>query len=294
MRVKKTKRNAEFWRSGLDNNASFIMYYDRLCELSMSMFKWEGLPDEIDERFLELALFTDGYALFFKEEDIGYAALRCMIGGPFNVYNIPTRRTAYAANGFNAVRDNTDSVIIYNNMIHTNSLLDVEMFAKRLALLDRSIDVNTSAQRTPVLIRCDETERLSLKNLYMKYEGNEPFIFGDKALRKDSLEVLKTDAPYVADKLYSLKTQIWNEILTYLGISNINIQKKERLITDEVTRNQGGVVASRYSRLNARRQACEQINKMFGLNVRCDFREDFNLAEDVENETLEETRGDTE
>ena len=97
---------------------------------------------------------------------------------------------------------------------------------------------------------------------------------------------MKTDAPYVADKLYTLKTQIWNEALTYLGISNINITKKERLITDEVTRNQGGTIASRYSRLQARRDACEQINKMFGLEIWCDYREDYQEITDA-NDTVE-------
>lgn len=274
------KKNREFWQSGLDNNASYQMYFNRLCELSMSMFEWKNLPDTIDERFLELALFTDGFALFFEEDGIGYLALRCMIGGRLDVYNIPIDRTAYASNGFNAYRDKTNSVIIYNNLIRTNSMLDVEMFAKRLALLDRAVDVNTNAQKTPVLIRCDETERLTMKNLYMQYDGNEPFIFADKGLRKDALEVLRTDAPFVADKLFTLKVQMWNECLTYLGISNVNMQKKERMISDEVIRNQGGVIASRYARLNARRQACEEINRMFGLDIECNFREDYREADD--------------
>ena len=113
----------------------------------------------------------------------------------------------------------------------------------------------------------------------MQYEGNEPFIFGTKDLDTTGLSVLKTDAPYVADKLYQLKTQIWNEALTYLGISNLNVQKKERLVSDEVMRNMGGVIASRYSRLNARRQACEQINEMFGLNIEVDYREDYREAD---------------
>ena len=119
-----------------------------------------------------------------------------------------------------------------------------------------------------------------MKNLYKQYEGNEPFIFGNKALNTKGLSVLKTDAPYVADKLYQLKTQIWNEALTYLGISNTNIVKKERMISDEVTRNMGGVIASRYSRLEARRQAAEQINKMFGTNIEVDYREDFRELDD--------------
>ena len=154
-------------------------------------------------------------------------------------------------------------------------MLDVQMFAKRLYNLDRAIDVNANAQKTPILLLCDESEKLTLENIYKEYDGNKPVIKGIKGLNPNALQVLKTDAPYVADKLYTLKTQIWNEALTYLGISNINITKKERLITDEVTRNQGGTIASRYSRLQARRDACEQINKMFGLEIWCDYREDY-------------------
>ena len=125
-----------------------------------------------------------------------------------------------------------------------------------------------------------------MQNLYMQYDGNMPFIFADKSLNTNQLQAIKTDAPYVADKLYQLKTQIWNEALTYLGISNINVQKKERLITDEVTRNQGGTIASRYSRLNARRDACKQINAMFGLDVWCDYREDYQAITD-DNDTVD-------
>lgn len=244
------------------------------------MFEWINLPDTVDPRFLELALFGDGMAIFFEDEDIGYLALRTMIGGHLDVYNIPFYRTAYASNGYNRKLDPDNSVIIFNNALRTNSRLDVEMYSKRLYNLDRAIDVNANAQKTPILIKCDEKQRLTLKNLYKQYDGNEPVIMGDDALNANSLTVLKTDAPYVADRLYQLKTQLWNEAMTYLGISNINVQKKERMISDEVMRNMGGTIASRYSRLNARRQACEQINRMFGLNIDCQFREDYREADD--------------
>jgi len=276
------KRDREFWESADLNNASYIQYYDRLTELSISMFEWRNLPDTIDPRFLELTLFANGMAVFFKDEVEGYLALQCAISGPLNVYRIPIRRRAYAVNGYNRELDDTNSIIIYNNMLHKNSMLDVRMFARELYNLDRAISVNANAQKTPILIRCDENQRLTLENLYMDYDGNKPVIYGDKGLNPNALSVLKTDAPYVADKLYTLKTQKWNEALTYLGISNVNITKRERLITDEVTRNQGGTIASRYSRLQSRRMACEQINKMFGLNVQCDYREDFQELVDTE------------
>lgn len=279
--MSRRKRDREFWESADLNNAAYIQYYDRLTELSISMFEWRNLPDTVDPRFLELTLFANGMAVFFKEED-DYLALQCAISGPLDVYRIPVRRRAYAVNGFNRELDNKNSVIIYNNMLHKNSMLDVRMFARDLYNLDRAISVNANAQKTPILIRCAENERLSLENVYMNYDGNKPVIFADKQLNPNALTVLKTDAPYVADKLYALKTQKWNEALTYLGISNVNITKRERLITDEVTRNQGGTIASRYSRLESRRQACKQINKMFGLDIQCDYREDYQEIVDAE------------
>ena len=282
------KRDTQFGESAYMNNRTYMQYYNRLTELALSMFEWKNLPKTVDQRFLEMCLYSDGMCVFFEDEVLGYLGLRCMIGGRLNVYQIPTDRKAYASNGYQKNLDGTNSVIIFNNYLHTNSMLDVEMFSKRLYNLDRAIDVNANAQKTPVLIQCDESQRLTMLNLYKKYEGNEPFIFGSKGLDANGIKVLQTGAPYVADKLYELKTQIWNEALTYLGISNINVVKKERMITDEVTRNQGGTVASRYSRLESRRQACKQINEMFGLDIWVDYREDFQDIQEQQNENEEE------
>lgn len=269
------QKNQEFWQSARLNNWNYQQYFNRLVELSISMFEWKNLPVTVDPRFLELILFSDGMAVFFQDEEIGSVALRTMIGGELNIYQIPTIREAYASNGFHRTLDESNSVIIFNNMLHTNSILEVENFAQRIYNLDRIMDVNANAQKTPVLISCDESQRLTLKNLYMQYDGNAPVIYADKNLTPNALKVISTGAPYVCDKLYDLKTRIWNEALTYLGISNNNIVKRERLVTDEVINNQGGTIASRYSRLEARRQACKQINDMFGLNIWCDYREDF-------------------
>ena len=283
------RKDLGFVESAYMNNRTYQQYYNRLTELALSMFEWQNLPSTIDARFLEMCLYKDGQAIFFKDEVLGYLGLQCAIGGQLNVYRIPINRRAYAVNGYQKQLNENDSVIIYNNYIRTNSMLGVEMFSKRLYNLDRAIDVNANAQKTPVLIQCDENQRMIMKNLYKQYEGNEPFIFGAKGLDANALKVLQTGAPYVADKLYELKTQLWNEALTYLGISNINTVKKERMISDEVARNQGGVVASRYSRLEARRQACKQINEMFGLDIWVDYREDFqDIAEEQNNNEEEE------
>lgn len=280
--MSRRRKDLQFCESALLNNRTYLQYYNRLTEMALSMFEWKNLPDSVDARFLEMALFNDGKAVFFEDEVLGCLCLQCRIGGKLNVYRVPTERTAYATNGYNKDLNEANSVIIYNNYLRTNSKLDVEMFAQRLYNLDRAIDVNANAQKTPVLITCDETQRLTMKNLYKQFEGNEPFIFGNKALNKDGLSVLRTDAPYVADKLYELKSNIWNEALTYLGISNANISKRERLIKDEVTRSLGGTFACRYSRLESRRQAVEKINDMFNLNIVVNYRDGYGEDEELE------------
>ena len=276
------RRRTEFDESLTMNNFTWRQYFNRLRELSMVTFKWNNATATIDIRFLEKTLFYNGSCIFFKDNELSlkegvkgsYLALPSSNYGKWNVYDIPEDRTAYATNGYQNQLNDTNSVIIYNNYLRTGSRLDVEMFAKRLYNIDRAIDVNANAQKTPILLLCDENERLSYINLYKEYDGNAPVIKGTRGLDLEGFQVLKTDAPYVADKLYELKTQIWNEALTYLGITNVSFQKKERMVTDEVSRMLGGTFASRYSRLLARQKACEQINDMFGLNMSVEYRDE--------------------
>lgn len=279
--MRNRKRGHDFFgESAKLNNLTYTQYVNRLTELSISMFKWDGLPDTVDERYLELHLFLNGSMVYFKDDVIGDLCLDCMPHGQLDVYGNPILRRAYSGyNNYNKLLKYTDSVIIWNNLMRTNSVLDVQMFARRLYNLDRIIDVNANAQKTPVLVQGTEKQRLTLLNVYKEYDGNSPVIFGDTNIDLNSLKVLQTGAPYVSDKLYELKTQIWNEALTYLGISNVSFQKKERLISDEVMRSQGGTVASRYSRLTARQKAAKEINKMFGTNISVDYREDFQVPD---------------
>ena len=267
-------RDSAFNNSAFLNNATFNYYFRRLEELSLSVFEWKGLPVSIDTRFMESALFWLGQAVFYFDEDLlDFVALRCAASGNFNVYGIPVRRRAYGYNNYQKEVTINDSVIIYNNETRTNSIDTCRLYAWKLANIARAMDVNVNAQKTPLLIKGSESQMLTMKNVYMKYDGNQPVLFADKDLDLSGFTVLKTDAPFVAPALKELHDAVWNEALTYLGICNVNIQKRARLITDEVLRSQGGTIASRYSRLNARQRACDEINAMFGLNVSCEFRE---------------------
>lgn len=288
-----SKTNRANRRTNSINQSTYIMYFNRLKELAVNAFKWEGLPPTVDYRFLELVLFELGYCLYFNDEVIGNLALTCTIGGQLDVYRIPIYRRAYATNGYNRQCSKKDSVLIFNNFLHTPSSLVIEEYARRLTEIQRAIDININAQKTPVAILSSEKQRLTMKNLYQQYDGNEPFIFGDKDLDLDGIKVINTQAPAVFQQLQIQKNQVWNEALTYLGIENANADKKERMTVNEVGSNYGNVEAERYTRLMARRQACEQINAMFGTDITVRYNSDLetmlNLPnmgktiEDVEN-----------
>ena len=271
------RKRTLFGESALENNATYLTYYQRLLELSVSMFEWKNLPSTVDSRYIELMLFEKGCVVYFDDEAIGNLCLDCINQGQFDVYGYPKNRRAYSTyNQYNRELSENNSVIIWNNLLRTNSQLAVKMFAKRLYNLDRVIDININSQKTPVAILATPQQRLTMKNLYKEYDGNAPFIFGDKNLDLNGIKAISTGAPYVADSIYNLKVQIWNEALTYLGISNVNTTKKERLISDEVQRNLGGTIASRYSRLQARQDAVKKINEMFGTHIEVIYRDDIN------------------
>lgn len=268
------KPNRE-WEAKKLNDDTFLDYFYRLQEIAINMFEWCNLPETVDERFLELTLCENGYAVYFNDENIGDLALTCMIGGELDVYRIPIKRRAYANNRYNKELTNNNSVLIFNNYLHTPSMMTILLYARRLTEIERTIEVNVKAQKTPVAILADEAQVLTMKNIYGKYAGNEPVIIGAKNLDLKSIQSINTQAPFVSDKLNILKRQIWNEAMTIFGVENANSEKKERLVSDEVLSNLGGVQAQRYVMLNSRRQAAKKINKMFGTNIEVNFRQDY-------------------
>lgn len=300
------KGDYQFWESANANSIAQQYYLSRLSELAMSMFKWKELPDSVDPRFLEYTLFYEGAAVFFKDNDLTernlskneqeeggtYLALQVVLGGDLNVYRVPNNRKAYAVNTYNKQLTVEDSVIIWNNMIRLPEYGRMMFYAEKLAQIDRAIDVNVKGQRFPIAILCDESQRLTMKQVYKQYDGNEPFIFGDKSLDLSGIQVINTGSPYVADKLQQLKNNIWAEAMMCLGIPNSPSEKKERLVANEAKVSQGGTLASRSSRLEMRKRACDEINKMFGLAIDVEYNQDLDMStEDGDSSEQEESEG---
>ena len=252
------------------NDNTYIDYLDRLKLIAISLFEWKGL-DEIAgygaSRFMELALYENGRACFYKDNEIGFKVFRANPNDKFNVYMLPDKIMAWSL-GYSKTINFDECVFVMNNLLMKPTFETLQLMAYRLYETERTIDINLIAQKTPVLIEGDTKTILTLKNVYMQYSGNTPFIFGNKQFDiSNKLNVLKTDAPYLIDKLELHKHEIWNECMTYLGINNANTDKKERLITDEVDSNNDLINYYLNCFYKTRKEACDLINKKYSLNI---------------------------
>lgn len=263
------------------NDLTFTDYYYRIMLLARSVFRWKNLPADMDERWIEKFLFKDGACVFYRNSKLGIMVSQCNPSGELNNYEEPTSVTPVGIElEAEELKPGKDCVIIRNNDEMIPTSFPVQLFAYRLAEISRTIDINVNAQKTPVLVVTSEKQKLTLKNIYSQWNGFEPVIYGDKSLEApELLRVLKTDAPIVFPELQIQKQKIWNECLTFLGINNANTEKRERLITDEVAANNNHIDLSADVLLKSRQKAAEQINKLFGLNISVELREDIDPEE---------------
>ena len=275
-RNKKTKaNNREFIDTAYVNDQTYYDYLYRLKKIATSMFEWVNLPSSMNSRYIEETLYYLGTAALLWDDNYGFINTKCASAGEINIYGLPTKVNCYSYGyqdmrmlytGLNKTKDNKECIMVMNTWDRTPTCSTLELFALRLYEAERTCDVNIKAQKTPVMLVVNDTQRLTMKNLYSQYDGNEPFIFGDKdSLSADTLKAIRTEAPYIADKLMEYKKQIWNEALTFLGINNLSLEKKERLITDEASSNNEVINMNLQSYLVPRKEACKLFNEKFGL-----------------------------
>lgn len=267
------------------NNRVYTNYYYRLMLIAKSLFKWEGLPNGINEKWIEKFLFSDGGCIFFKDPTLGYMVTKFATSGKLNWYDEPTQVRAYATDYISTEHENNvDCVIIRNNDDMIPTFPTIQLYAHDLTNIKRTIDTNITAMKIPFIITCSDKQRISFKQVMKQKNDNEPVIYGDKNLDTTEIKVLKTDTPIVFDKLQIQKNNVWNECMTFLGINNANTDKRERLVDDEVQANNQLIQVNSDVMLKAREEACKRINDMFGLNISVRRRTPLEMADIHENE----------
>lgn len=265
------------------NNRTYTDYFYRLMLIARSLFKWEGLPNGIDEKWIEKYLFYEGTCVFYKDPNLGYMVTKWSTQGTLNAYDEPTTIRPYATNTMELnngelLDNNENCVIIRNNDDMIPTFPTIQLYSADLTNIKRTIDTNISVQKTPTVVTCTDKQKLTFKQAIKQRDENEPVIYGDKNIDINSINVLNTSAPIVFDKLQIQKNNIWNECMTFLGINNANTDKRERLVDDEVQANNQLIKANEDVMLKAREKACELINNMFGLNISVKRRTDLKMA----------------
>ena len=265
----------DFTKAETLNNRTLQDYWRRLADLSLSVFKWEGLPETVNVRFLEQTLFTHGMAGFAYDFNMGaWVALPVAPAGSLTIYNEFTRYALYGV-GYREEFPASDLVLIRNNPSETPTQNAIDMFAWRLYIRERAADVNILMQKFPGIVLTTDEKRLTLQNIMMKYDGNVPLVFGNKDnITLDEFKHINFNVPYMADKIRRDIHEIWNEALTFLGIENSNTDKRERLNTAVVE--SGNAASGMFSevQLATRQKAAEDITKLLGQTVTVSRRDE--------------------
>lgn len=271
----------------LENNKTYISYFNRFMLMSKNMFVWSNLPPGVTQRTIENALIFNGFAGFGYDDTIGYVGL----GGTYSKLNIndePLNFMLISKNGYSKTFTSENCVPIFNNDIRQPLINDIELYAERLYNIQRTIDLNIISLRKPVIISSNDDTRLSQNNIIAEYEAFTPFIFLKKTKENllTNFEVINLNQNYNLDKLTLLKHDVWNEACTFFGLANSNTDKKERLVEAEATSNNEQINMFREIMLQSRRLAVKQINEKFGLNIKVEFNT--NVSEEIENDKIDE------
>lgn len=259
------------------NIKTYNDFLGRLSRIAMSMFEWENLPDSVDGQFIEWCLFNYGMcALLYYEDYGGFIATQCATMGNLNIYWKPISLECYGIDNLNLIRDvyngladpkdkNQECVLVENMLNRVPTFPTLELYAMRLAEVQRSEDVNIKQQKFPLYIQTDSRQLLTVQNTYDQYSGNAPVIIADKAgVDPNDLKSVNTETPFVADKLQQYRLKIFNEALSFLGVNNLN-EKKERQLTSEVEKNNEEVNLNLQAFLSFRQKAARQFNKKYGF-----------------------------
>lgn len=255
------------------------MYWRVLTELSLNRFKWTGLPDTVDERFLELSLMRHGGALFFwyDHESVGgrYLVQQFIGVGRPNHYDNPTKFRVVSDGLIQGEYTAKDAVPVWGNYLRQPDMDIVEVYTSRLTELDTTIDVNTENMRHPRILVYPEEAKMTMAQIDRQFQSGVPAIKVSTSV--DPSQVFATldmgNHHETMPSLLASKGKMWNDALMMLGVPTVNQDKKERMITDEAETGKDQSEVIRNIALNSRQQAAEQINRVFGeLDVQVSWR----------------------
>lgn len=271
----KTLREFNEWALN-ENLREYSTYFNLLKRIVVSRFEYLNLPKNVPSYFIENSLFENGLVICFKdkfgeiyfskatEEGLNFYGE----GTDFNItFNGELPKTVNKTT-FNI----TECVPVYNNSLKRNSISDVNFFAKKLESVENALRNNLESLKTSVIINCSQEEKLSYEQAYKNRTVGSPVIIVSDKFELSNVKVWDLNAKNYLESFENEKKMIINEFLTFFGLNNTNIIKKERLTSGENEENNEMINSSLYDFYLPRKQAVEKINEMFNLNIELEIK----------------------
>ena len=258
-------RKGMYWQTGDLNQQLYWYYVDVISRIAMSRFRWLHLPKTCDERYLERCLCYDGVATiaFPRKMRGAFYSTMAVTNGPINVYDNPSSWRSYGNNGWNFNCDNTNGVLVYDNITRFPVMQGIMLYANELTHIRMTKRMNRMHQQVPWILTGPQEKRQDMANLYKQVAGGEPAILATNGIEQISYEALQTGVPYLGEELAQDEINVWNRIYTMLGIEN-NLFKAERQTEDEIRAQKSPTTLVLMSSLSERRKAADKLNQRFG------------------------------
>lgn len=256
----------------------FMLYQNMLWGLAEARFAWDGLPETVNERYLERVLHRHGLAVFFEDPRLhAFFALHAAGTGDVDVYGDPKTFRVTGNRYINREISSKDCVPIWTNRNRVNDQWVVNYYAAALAEAAETVRVNALNSRSPMILALSQEQRLAGENFYRQVAEGQPVIFTVKddmgrGLAESVQALDNRQSPNAISDAIRVKKEIWDDAMLALGIQCAPPDKKERLVDDEVEAIQGQTAAFRGVAIGARQEAADAINERYGLNVSVHWR----------------------
>lgn len=261
------------------NNHTFEYFKRYLLKRAISVFKF-NIPTLWDINYFCYTLFAYGFISVLKVEPYGVICQQCGLQG-YNLYYNPTEIVVSNPNitGIITRKIGADCAVIKLQPDYCGVMDIVEYFAAKLALLSEAVDMNMlNSKLAYVFYATNKRQAESFKKLFDNVMSGEPAVVVDTALKPDDGNIINAfennlKQNYITPDMLSDMRTLINEFDSMVGLPNANTQKRERMITDEVSANNVETKSLSALWLDTMRGGMAVANEIFpGLNLGVDWR----------------------
>ena len=250
-------------------------YYRRwMLKKLFGIFEFGGVPDSWDMDYVFTNLFLDG-KFCITDTDLGVLPLQCGVTG-YNVFNHPSEvQIANPVLGTLRRTIDVDCALVKLQYTYDGVGYMLNRFATLLAMCDSAISVNLMNSKVAFIARAQSKQQANtFKKMYDTISKGEPFVVVNAdTVQEDMIFYNHVKQNFVADEIQIVKRKIINEFLTEIGINNANMDKRERLVADEVAANDDEVKTNVQHWIDNIREGLAAANRLYNMQLTVRLRE---------------------